>query len=182
MMILYIGSEDENLYCINSESEELNWDINMENKILSSPTIDSDNNNVYIGADTGNISCFDTRDGTFKWGYTTGGEIQSTPALYKDQIIVNSNDGTTYTLNKYTGAVESKFNPGCIIFNSKITASPIIYGDTLIVADHSGYMHSVDLNKKENPISDFIYYDAIIIIILIIVIIIVFKFIKKVNK
>lgn len=177
-----VGSEDGNLYCINTADGALNWSVSMENKILSSPMIDSHNNNVYIGADTGNISCFDTRDGTFKWGYETGGEVQSTPALYNDEVIVNSNDGNTYVLNKYTGKVDLKFNPGCYLFNSKITASPVVYGDSLFVADTAGYLHSIDLNKEETPVTNFLYYDIIVLIVVIIIIAVIIKVAKKSPK
>ena len=176
------GSEDGNLYCINTDDGALNWSVNMENKIISSPMIDSHNNNVYIGADTGNISCFDIRDGTFKWGYETGGEVQSTPALYNDEVVVNSNDGKTYVLNKHTGEVKFKFNPGCYLFNSKITASPVIYGDSLFIADTAGYLHSIDLNKEETPVTNFLYYDIIVLIVVIIIIGIIIKVAKKSSK
>lgn len=179
---IYIGSEDGNLYCINSSTGTLKWNVNMENKIISSPTIDENDNNVFIGSNNGNITCFDTRDGTFKWSYTTGNAIESTPALYKDKVLINSNDGLSYMLNKYTGNVELKFNPGCYLFNQKITASPVVYGDNLVVADQSGYVHSIDLNKKETPITKFLYYDIIVVVILIIIIAVVIKVFKTRSK
>ncbi len=174
-----VGSADGNLYCINTADGALNWSVNMENKIVSSPMIDSHNNNVYIGADTGNISCFDIRDGTFKWGYETGGEVQSTPALYNDEVVVNSNDGKTYVLNKYTGECKLKFNPGCYLFNSKITSSPVIYGDSLFIADTNDYLHSIDLNKEETPVTNFLYYDIIVLVVVILIIAIIIKVAKR---
>ena len=179
---VFVGSADGNLYCINSADGSLKWNANMENKVLSSPMIDSHDNSVYVGSDSGNITCFDLRDGTFKWSYQAGAEVQSTPALYKDEIIVNSNDGNTYVLNKYTGNVDLTFNPGCYLFNSKITASPVIYGDDLFIADEAGYLHSIDLNKQETPVTNFLYYDIIVLIVIILVIGVIIKVAKKRSK
>ncbi len=130
------------------QTRDLCWDYDLNNKVKSSPCIDEYNNNVYIGSDEGNLTCLDLRDGTFKWSHATGAPVQSTPAIKEDLVAFGSNDGTGYVLNKYTGEEEFTYNPGTILFNSEITSSPVINGNSLFFADHSGHVYSLNMDKK----------------------------------
>ena len=111
--------------------------------------VDEYNNNVYIGSDSGNVSCLDTRDGTFKWAYSTGDKVRSTPALYDGGLVIGSNDGNAYILNKFTGECNFSFNPGYFFFNNPISASPVIYGDSLFISGHDGYLYSLNNQKMK---------------------------------
>jgi outer membrane protein assembly factor BamB len=75
------GSTDGNVYCLNTSDGDLNWKVDLNNKIISSPTIDEHDNSLYIGSDEGNLTCLDIRDGTTKWSFSTGSKVQTTPAL-----------------------------------------------------------------------------------------------------
>ena len=147
----------------------------MDNKVISSPSIDGYNNNIYVGDDSGNLSCLDLRDGTIKWSYLTGGAIRSSPAIVNNSLVFTSSDDTVYVLNKYSGKVNMTYNPGAYLFNSPITTSPVINGNTLFVAANDGYLYSIDLNKQNTPISDYIYYDIVVVIVVLIVIITLVK-------
>ena len=143
---IIIGSDDDSLYALNETNGDLCWDYDLNNKVKSSPCIDEYNNNVYIGSDEGNLTCLDLRDGTFKWSHATGAPVQSTPAIKEELIAFGSNDGTGYVLNKYTGEEEFTYNPGTILFNSEITSSPVINGNSLFFADHSGHVYSLNID------------------------------------
>ena len=69
---IIFGSTDGNLYCLNESDGALNWKVDLNNKIISSPTIDENDNSVFVGSDEGNLTCLDTRDGTVKWSHHTG--------------------------------------------------------------------------------------------------------------
>ena len=173
------GSSDGNLYCLNTNDGRLNWKVDLNNKVLSSPTVDEYDNNIYVGSDEGNMTCIDIRDGKIKWSYPTGSEVQTTASIKGDLVAFGSNNGYLYVLNKFTGREEFTYNPGTLLFNSPITSSPVINGNTLLFGDESGSLYSLNIEKYEVPASMGLYYSLIVLIVVIIVAVLVIRFIKR---
>lgn len=173
------SSTDGNLYCLNEDDGNLDWKVDLNNKIFSSPTIDEHDNSIYIGSDEGNLTCIDFRDGTIKWSHPVGDKIQSTSALKDNLVAFCSNNGNLYVLNKYTGQEEFTYNPGTILFNSPITSSPVINGNSLFFGDDAGYIYSLNIEKHEVPGSVQMYYSIAVLIIVIIVAIVVLRKLKS---
>ena len=173
------GSNDGTFYCLNVSDGSLNWKVDLNNKVISSPTVDEHDYSVYVGSDEGNLTCIDTRDGTVKWSHSTGSPVQSTAALKDNLVAFGSNNGCLYVLNKYTGIEEFTYNPGTILFNSAITSSPVINGNSLIFGDDGGNVYSLNINKYEVPSSMQLYYSIAIFIICIVVVIV---FVKKIKS
>lgn len=167
------GSNDGNVYCLNESNGKLVWKEDLSNKVISSPTVDEHDHSVFIGSDDGNLTCLDTRDGTVKWSHHAGDKIQSTAALKENLVAYGSNNGKFYVLNKYTGSEEFTYNPGTILFNSAITSSPVINGNTLMFGDDSGNLYSLNIEKYEVPGSMQLYYSLGILIVLMIVAVVV---------
>ena len=173
------GSNDGNVYCLNESDGDLIWKVDLNNKVISSPTVDEYDNSVYIGSDEGNLTCIDVRDGTIKWSHSTGDKVQSTPALKENLVAFGSNNGFLYVLNKYTGAEEFSYNPGTVLFNSAITSSPAINGNSLFFGDDSGHVYSLNIEKYEVPGSTQMYYSIAVLIIVLIVASVVIKKVKS---
>lgn len=170
------GSNDGSIYCLNKSNGDLVWKTDLNNKVISSPTVDEHDNSVFIGSDEGNMTCLDVRDGTIKWSHSVGDKVRSTAALKDKLLAFGSNNGVLYVLNKYTGAEEFTYNPGTVLFNSAITSSPVINGNSLFFGDDSGNMYSLNVNKYEVPGSTQMYYSiAVLIIVLVVAIVAVVK-------
>jgi len=91
-------------------------------------------------------------------------------------VAFGSNNGNFYVLNKYTGAEEFTYNPGTVLFNSAITSSPVINGNSLIFGDDSGNLYSLNIEKYEVPGSMQLYYSlGVLIVLLIVAVVVVFK-------
>ncbi len=176
---LIFGSSDGNLYCLDESDGDLVWKVDLNNKILSSPTVDKHDNSVYIGSDEGNLTCLDIRDGTIKWSHPIGDKIQSTAALKDNLIAFGCNNGYLYVLNKYTGQEEFSYNPGTVLFNSPITSSPVINGNSLFFGDDSGNLYSLNIDKHEVPGSTQMYFSLAILIIAIVLIIVAVRKLKS---
>ena len=175
---ILFGSSDGSIYYLNESKGELIWKTDLSNKVISSPTIDEYDNSVFVGSDAGNMTCLDVRDGNIKWSHSTGDKVQSTAALKDNLVAFGSNNGVLYVLNKYTGAEEFTYNPGTVLFNSEITSSPVINGNSLLFGDDSGNLYSLNINKYEVPGSTQMYYSIAVLIIVIIVAIFVVKKVK----
>lgn len=162
------GSSDGDLYCLNTSDGNLNWKVDLNNKVISSPTIDEHDNSVFVGSDEGNFTCLDIRDGTIKWSRHIGDKIRSTAALKDNMVAFGADNGYLYVLNKYTGQEVFTYNPGTVLFNSKITSSPVINGNSLFFADDSGYLYSLNIDKHEVPGSNQMYYSIAVLVIVVI--------------
>lgn len=176
------GSNDASLYVLNATNGKLDWKAELDNKVISSPTIDEHDNNLYIGSDGGNMTCLDLRDGHLKWSFNTGSEVQSTAAYKGDLVVFGSNNGNGYVLNKYTGQQEFSYNPGALLFNSEITSSPVIYGNSAFFAGHDGYVYSLNIDKYETPASVFLYYSLVVLIVILFVLILIVRKVKNTRK
>ncbi len=172
------GSNDGYIYCLNESDGGLNWKVDLNNKVISSPTVDEHDNSVYIGSDEGNLTCLDIRDGTIKWSHSVGNKVQTTSALKDNLVVFGSNNGNLYVLNKYTGIEEFTYNPGTILFNSPITSSPVINGNTLLFGDDSGNVYSLNIDKYEVPGSTQMYYSIAVFVIVIVLAIVVVRKLK----
>ena len=175
---IIFGSNDGSVYCLKKSDGDLEWKVDLNDKVISSPTVDGHDNNVFIGSDEGNMTCLDVRDGTVKWSHSTGDKVQSTAAIKDNLVAFGSNNGYLYVLNKYTGAEEFTYNPGTILFNSAITSSPVINGNSLFFGDDSGNVYSLNINKYEVPGSTQMFYSIAVLIIVIIVAIVVVRKVK----
>lgn len=173
------GSNDGTLYCLNITDGAVNWRVDLGDKVRSSATIDEYNNNVYIGSDEGNLTCVDLRDGIIKWSYSTGAPIESTCALKDNALAFGSDNGNCYVLNKYTGQEIFTYNPGTLLFNNQFSSSPVIYGNNVFFAGEDGYLYSLDIDKHETPLSEFLYYTLAILIIAIVILVAVVKKSRK---
>jgi len=60
------------------------------------------NGRIFTATKNGEITCLDIR-GTKKWLYETNGTIYSSPKVEKDLLIVATNEGDLFTINKNTG-------------------------------------------------------------------------------
>ena len=176
---IVVGSDDGDIYAINETDGSLVWKVDLNNRVKSSPTVDEHDNNVFIGSDEGNITCLDIRDGTVKWSHPLGSPVQSTPALKEKLIAITTNGGSAHVLNKYTGLEEFSYNPGTILFNSPITSSPVINGNSLFISGNDGYLYSLNIDKNEVPASVFLYYSLTILLIILVIVIVVIKKFKK---
>jgi outer membrane protein assembly factor BamB len=176
------GSSDGNVYCLNESNGDLVWKVDLSNKVISSPTVDEHDSSVYIGSDEGNLTCLDIRDGTLKWSHQAGDKVRSTAALKDNLVAFGSNNGYLYVLNKYTGAEEFTYNPGTILFNSAITSSPVINGNSLLFGDDSGHVYSLNIEKYEVPGSMQMFCSLGVLIVLIVVALVIAVKVKGRNK
>ena len=172
---IIFGSSDGNLYCLDESDGNLIWKVDLNNKIISSPTVDEHDSSVYVGSDEGNLTCIDIRDGTVKWSHPVGDKVLSTAALKDNLIAFGSNNGNLYVLNKYTGNEVFTYNPGTILFNSAITSSPVINGNSLFFGDEAGYLYSLNVDKHEVPGSNQMYYSIAVLLVIVVLALVVIR-------
>jgi outer membrane protein assembly factor BamB len=99
--LLYVGSYDQNFYCLNASDGNLKWKI--ETGTIGSETATVINNKVYFGLDNGSICCLDASEGSLQWKYDTGGPVLSSPTVVNGRVYVGSRDFSIYCLDAASG-------------------------------------------------------------------------------
>ena len=163
--VLYIGSEDGNLYAIDEKTGKTHWKFKTGGAVHSSPAVFK--NTVYIGSFDGYYYAIDTKTGRVKWKFKTGGEkwfgeigylgfkpvdqymddlwdfFLSSPVINPDdknpRIFFGSSDGNVYALNANTGELKWKFEA-----KGSIHCSPVLYKNTLYIGSWDANMYAID--------------------------------------
>jgi len=139
---IYVGSNDNNLYAINSDGAE-KWSFKTGDTVSSSPAI-GDDGTIYVGSSDNNLYAINS-DGTEKWSFKTGNMVDSSPAIGDDgTIYVGSNDNNLYAINS-DGTEKWSFETGDTVFSS-----PAIGDDgTIYVGSDAGYLYALNPNGTE---------------------------------
>jgi len=138
---VYVGSHDNNMYCLNSTTGALLWNYTTGNIIDASPAVS--NGCVYVGSWDGNVYCLNANTGAYIWNLTTGGAVFSSPAVVGNRVVVGSDDNNVYCLNASTGAVLWKNATG-----SWVCSSPAVdTGGHVYVGSLDSYIYCLDLTS-----------------------------------
>jgi outer membrane protein assembly factor BamB len=164
--IVYIGSEDGNLYAIDEKTGKTHWKFKTGGAVHSSPAVFK--NTVYIGSFDGYYYAIDSKTGQLKWKFKTGGEkwsgeisflglkpvdkymddlwdfFLSSPVINPDKqnpsVFFGSSDGNVYALNADTGQLKWKFDA-----KGSIHCSPVLYKNTLYIGSWDANLYAIDI-------------------------------------
>jgi len=132
--IVYVGSQDKNIYAIGAWSGNLIWNFTTQGAIESSPAVA--NGKVYTGGDDGYVYCLDAYTGAFIWKTFVNGDLpytygslvlKSSPAVSGDRVYIGSLDGSLYALNVNDGNIDWKFETSGPILCSPAVADGAVY-------------------------------------------------------
>jgi len=147
---VYIGSNDQNLYCLDAYTGEKIWSFKTEYRIASSPAVVG--GRVYIGPDDGYIYCLDAKTGEQKWKVNLyGGNVptylwevatwqaRSSPVVIGDRLWVGALDGKVYCLETSSGRSQWTYQTGGPIGGSPAYSNGVIY-----IASTDRYVYALD--------------------------------------
>src|SRR6266496_1382307 len=95
--LVYIGSNDYNLYAFDATTSIQRWKAHTGNEIHSSPAIA--HGVVYIGSNDSILYAFYASSGNPFWKVPTGGPIDSSPTIANGIVYVGSDDYNLYALD-----------------------------------------------------------------------------------
>lgn len=79
---VYVGSYDDNVYCLNATTGAKLWNYTTGNKVFSTPAVAD--GRVYVGSDDYNIYCLNATTGALMWSYFTMSSVTSSLLLRAD--------------------------------------------------------------------------------------------------
>ena len=83
--IVYVGSQDKNIYALGAWSGNLIWKFTTQDAMISSPAIA--NGKVYTGGDDGYVYCLDAYTGALNWKTFVNGDL---PYTYGSFVLKSS--------------------------------------------------------------------------------------------
>lgn len=147
---VYASNELGEIYCVEEQTGNVNWIVNLPKGSYGSPLIID--NKLIIGCWDKFVYCFDTLTLEVLWKFKTGAPINSTGALKHDKVFICSDKLYCLNLNngKLIWSIQSK--------KWNMIGSPTILGDFVIVgmSPRSSVLIGIDSGKKywEAPIGD----------------------------
>lgn len=132
--IVYVGSQDKNIYALGAFSGSLIWKFTTQDAQVSSVAVV--NGRVYTGGDDGYVYCLDAYTGALVWKSFVNGDLpytygsfvlKSSPAIIDGKVYIGSLDGCMYALNADNGNVDWKYQTAGPILSSPAVANGAVY-------------------------------------------------------
>ncbi|MBA7702603.1 Serine/threonine-protein kinase AfsK [subsurface metagenome] len=150
---LYIGSFDKKLYALDIITGGEKWSepFETEGTITSTPLVHD--GTVYIGSFDRHIYAIDATDGQQIWQFPVedgaenkpGNWFWAKPVVYNNTIYAGNLDGKVYILNAGTGNEVAD----AIDLGSPVTSSPVLGGNSIVVATEEGVIYAIDTATNE---------------------------------
>lgn len=91
---IYVGCQDDKLYCLWADTGELAWATPVADGIGSSSPVLDCNGRVYVGCYSGDFYCMNIDDGSILWNYSTGATIFCrSPAITSNGTVITGTNG-----------------------------------------------------------------------------------------
>jgi outer membrane protein assembly factor BamB len=124
---LYVGSNDDNVWALNTTTGATLWKAKLLGDIECSPAVGSDGT-IYVGSVLGFMYALNPANGAVKWSKLLAPEIRSSPAVDASGTVYVGADEPVFALNGATGAVIWQFKTG-----GDVRSSPAIGIDGSLV-------------------------------------------------
>jgi len=148
---VYVGSDDNNVYCLNASTGNKIWQSPTGYWVTSSPAVA--NGNVYFGSQDDNIYCLSATSGAKKWSYPTENIIESSPAIGNSTLYIGSDDGNIYALALCNSTVQPELlqSPNSLPWTTIVFDTIAIAVERLLFLKH--YVIFGSLNVKSQTIN-----------------------------
>ena len=140
--VVYIGSEDNNVYALDAGSGSKIWSYSASSAVDSSPAVA--NGVVYVGSEDSNLYALNASSGGTVWTYGTGYTIESSPAIANGVVYVGSDDQNVYAFGSITVP-----QPSPVVPSPSVPEFPSqIFGFLLIVSTGCVAIAVITAKKK----------------------------------
>ncbi|MEU6420773.1 PQQ-binding-like beta-propeller repeat protein [Streptomyces spiralis] len=141
--VVYVGSNDNNLYALDTSTGKKRWVFPTEGKVQSSPVVAD--GVVYVGSEDNNVYAVDAGTGKQRWAFSTSGVVWSNPVATGGVVYVGSKDHNVYALDASTGKQRWVFPT-----DGEVTSSAAVVGGVVYIGsdDHNLYALDARTGKK----------------------------------
>jgi eukaryotic-like serine/threonine-protein kinase len=147
--VVYVGSEDYNLYALDAATGAELWSFNAGNGFCCAPAVS--NGVVYAGPeDGGMLFALNANTGAKVWSYQANGAVRSSPAIVGGVLYVGTDGGGVsdenyfYAFNAATGAVLWTFRPANGDWGNAVDSSPAVVDGVVYFGSNDYNVYAVD--------------------------------------
>lgn len=141
---LYIGSFGSTVAEINAQNQEIVWKTPIEGWVWDAPVVDGDT--LYVGDLEGNFHSFNAADGSENWTpIKPDGPITGSPLVLDDFIVIGTESGNAYAVNREGGIAWQKSIGG------RLYTAPVQGGDLILFSpmETDSILVALDLTGKQ---------------------------------
>jgi outer membrane protein assembly factor BamB len=130
------------------------WTFQADGAVWAAPVHDPQANTILIATETGSVLALPATGGSPVWTFHAAASIRGTASVAGDSVLVNSDDGTVYALDRRTGRVRWQVKLGQPPARLPITdeksrwdsysASIVSVDDLFIAAGRDGCVHALE--------------------------------------
>lgn len=135
---VYITSLDHSVIAVDANTYAVLWHEDLGGAVPGSPVL-SKNGTLYVGSLASKLEKFDPATGNHQSVLDAKNWVWSTPALDGDTLYFGDVDGNFYSFDTST----DKLNWNPVQPDGAITASPLIVGDSVLIATESGSIYQI---------------------------------------
>jgi len=135
---VFLTSLDHSVIAVDIETYEVLWNEEIEGAVAGSAVLGPDGI-LYVGSFASQLEKIDPASGKREPALKAEYWIWSTPTLDGDTLYFGDLDGNFYSFNTSTG----KLNGPPVKPDGPITASPLVLGDSILIATESGAVYQV---------------------------------------
>jgi serine/threonine protein kinase len=140
--MIYVGSYDNNLYCLDAQNGEFRWKFPTDGGIVTRPFVYEDL--IFIGSEDGHVYAVSAKTGKQAWSYQVNRPVRSSPWVMDGHVFFGADDGYLYSVNILSTRRVFRFDAGYAIRSSPALSSEFIYFGTedgdLYCIDYHGQM------------------------------------------
>ena len=130
---LYVGTFGAQVLALQAADGAERWTFETANWVWGTPVLDA--GTLYFTDVSGNVYALTAATGKEIWSAKPGNTIRAAPVVTADAIIVTDRAGHIFGLNPATGA---SVWPALPALKGQLLGSPVVGGDTVLVAPLSG--------------------------------------------
>ena len=150
---LYVGSDDHNLYALNSATGAVKWMFPTGDAITSSPTIGADGT-IYVGSNDGNLYALMDNGTSYalKWTYAVGAVYVSSPTIGPDGTIYLGTDSfNIYAISDRGNSAVMKWMYHTGLY---VRSSPAIGSDgTIYIGSDDQYLYALKYDDVQGQVN-----------------------------
>lgn len=146
-----VGSFDGSLYAVELDNGAVAWRCELGGWVHSSPAVRGDT--VYVGTvpirgdEVPRFAWIDLATGALRASFELPDAVYSSPTVWDELVLVGCRDYHVYAFDATMARTQPVWQYRT---RSYVHASPVVVGDTLLVASYDGYLYAL---RQEKPIA-----------------------------